>query len=218
MQIIWHGHSCFKIQTKTNNGEVVVITDPFGKDMGSKIPKTVADIITVSHDHYDHNKVEGIGGEPFVISGPGEYESKGVFVYGVSSFHDKQTGAERGKNTIYVIKLLDEDITIAHLGDLGHVLSDKELERLEKIDILLIPVGGKYTLGAKEAVEVISQIDPRIIIPMHYKIAGLKTDDLAGVDDFTKEIGIKTENVNKLKISKKDLPQDETKVVVLDKV
>ncbi|MFH1565036.1 MAG: MBL fold metallo-hydrolase [bacterium] len=218
MQITWCGHSCFKIQTKTNSGEVIVVTDPFGKDMGFKIPKTVADIVTVSHNHYDHNKIEEVGGEPFAINGPGEYEVKGVFVYGVASFHDNQEGKERGGNTIYIIKLLDEDITIAHLGDLGHVLSNKELEHLEKIDILLIPVGGKYTISPKEAVEVANQIDPRIIIPMHYKIVGLKIDDLDGVDVFIKEAGIKVENASKLKIFKKDLPQDETKVIVLDRV
>ncbi|MFH1187322.1 MAG: MBL fold metallo-hydrolase, partial [bacterium] len=126
-------------------------------------------------------------------------------------------GKERGENIIYVIRLLDEDITIVHLGDLGHVLSDKELEHMEKIDVLLVPVGGKYTIGAKEAVEVISQIDPRIIIPMHYNVAGLKIDGLEGVDVFTREIGSSPEKINKLKISKKDLPQEETKVVILDK-
>lgn len=218
MQIIWHGHSCFKIQTKTNNGEVTIITDPFGKEVGFKMPKTTVDIVTVSHDHHDHSKVDEVGGEPFVIQGPGEYEIKGVFVYGVPSFHDNQKGKERGENTIYVIKLLDEDMTIAHLGDLGHVLSDRELDKLEKIDVLLIPVGGKYTIGAKEAVEIINQIDPRIVVPMHYKISGSKIDDLNGIDVFTKEIGIGVESLNKLKISKKDLPQEETKLVVLDRI
>lgn len=217
MQIIWYGHSCFKIQTKTNSGEVNIITDPFDKEIGFKMPKTTADIATVSHNHYDHNKVEEVGGEPFAITGPGEYEVKAVFVCGVSSFHDKQRGRERGENTIYIIKLLDEEITIAHLGDLGHALSCAELEYLEKVDILLAPVGEKYTLSVKEVIEVVNQIDPRIIIPMHYKIPGLKIDNLSGVDVFAKEIGIKVENANKLKISKKDLPQDETKMIVLER-
>ena len=152
-----------------------------------------------------------------VINGPGEYEIKGIFVYGIPAFHDKQQGKERGETTIFVIKLLEEDITIAHLGDLGHVLTNDQLEHLEKIDILLVPVGGKVTIDAKEAVEVINQIEPRMAIPMHYKTAGLKLTDIAGVDSFTKEIGVSVETVDKLKIAKKDLPVEEMRVVVLGK-
>jgi L-ascorbate metabolism protein UlaG (beta-lactamase superfamily) len=217
MQITYLGHSCFKIQAKTNNGEVVVVTDPFDKEIGLRMPKTTADIVTVSHDHHDHNKVKEVSGESFVVDSPGEYEIKGVFVYGIPSFHDKQKGKERGENIIFVIKLLEEDISIAHLGDLGHVLDNDELEYLEKIDVLMIPVGGKYTIGSKDAMEVINQIDPRIVIPMHYKTMGLKIDGLDGVDVFSKEVGMKVENTGKLKILKKDLQQEETKVVILDR-
>ena len=217
MQITRLGHSCFKIQTKTTAGEVTIVTDPYNKEIGFRMSKTTADIATVSHDHYDHNKVKEVHGDPFVVNGPGEYEVKNIFIHGVASFHDQQEGKERGGNIIYVVKFLDEDITIAHLGDLGHVLSDEQLEHLEKIDILLIPVGGKYTIDAKEAVEVINQIEPRIVIPMHYKTTGLKIDGLAGVDSFCEEVGACSEKMNKLKISKKDLPQEETKVIVLER-
>lgn len=199
------------------NGEVTIVTDPYDKEIGVRLPKTSADIVTVSHDHYDHNKIKEVQGEPFVISGPGEYEVKGVFVHGLTSFHDKQEGKERGTNTIYAIKLLEEEITIAHLGDLGHTLSNEQLEHLENVDVLLIPVGGKYTIDAKEAVEVINQIEPRMVIPMHYKMAGCKINDIAGVDSFCKEMGVCTEKMNKLKISKKDLPQEEVRVVVLER-
>lgn len=217
MQIIYYGHSCFKIQAKTNNSEVSIIIDPFSKEIGFKMPKTSADIVTVSHDHYDHNNIKDVGGEPFIIKGSGEYEIKGIFIYGIHSFHDKQNGKERGANTIYAIKLLEEDITIVHLGDLGHVLDNDELEHLEKVDILLIPIGGKYTIDIKDAIEVINQIEPRIIIPMHYKTAGLKIDGLAGVDVFSNEIGKKVETSNKLKISKKDLQQEETRIIILER-
>jgi L-ascorbate metabolism protein UlaG (beta-lactamase superfamily) len=217
MQIINLGHACFKIQTKTSKGDITIVTDPYDKKIGFKMPKTTADIVTISHNHYDHSNAGEVNGDPFVVNGPGEYEVKGIFVYGIPSFHDKQDGRERGNNTINVIKLMEEDISIAHLGDLGHVLGNKELEHLEKIDILLIPVGGKYTISTKEAIEVINQIEPRIVIPMHYKIPGLKIDGLSGVDVFCKEMGVNGDKTNKLKISKKDLPQEETRVVVLER-
>jgi len=217
MQITKLGHASFKISTKTHTGEVTIVTDPFDKQVGFKMPKTSADIVTVSHDHYDHNKVKEVGGEPFVVSGPGEYEIKGVFIYGIPSFHDKEGGKEKGVNTIYIIKLIEEDITLAHLGDLGHVLTSKQLELLENIDILLIPVGGTYTIGSKEAIEVIGQIEPRIVVPMHHDDKDIKIEGLGGIEPFCKEIGICSETMNKLKITKKDLPQEETKIVVLER-
>jgi L-ascorbate metabolism protein UlaG (beta-lactamase superfamily) len=216
MQITWNGHSSFKIITKTPSGEVTLITDPFSKEIGFKFPKSSADIVTVSHDHYDHNNASEISGEPFVITRPGEYEVKGIFVYGFNTFHDEKNGAERGKNTIYTMQLIDEGISLAHLGDLGHVLSNKDLENLEKIDILFVPVGGTYSLNAKQAVEVINQIEPRIVIPMHYKTPDLKID-LASVDAFCKELGACTEKTSKFKIAKKDLPQEDMKIVVMER-
>lgn len=214
MTITWLGHSCFKIQDK----EVTVVTDPYDSSVGFKLPRLSADIVTISHDHYDHNNIDGvhgIGGEPFLISGPGEYEVKGVFVYGIPFWHDKSQGKERGENIVYRIEM--EGISVAHLGDLGHTLSEEQTSKLDGVDILLIPVGGKYTIGAREATEVINEIEPRIVIPMHYKIHGLKLD-IDPVDKFLKEMGAsKAEKLPKLKISKKDLPQEETKVILLEK-
>ena len=214
MIINWLGQSCFKIQDK----DATLVTDPYGASVGFKLPRLSADIVTTSHDHDDHNNVSavsGVNGSPFIISGPGEYEIKGIFVYGIPAWHDKSEGKERGANTIYRIEV--EGISIVHLGDLGHTLSEETVAKLEGVDILLIPVGGKWTIGAHEAVEVISELEPRIVIPMHYKIPGLKVD-VDPVDKFLKEMGAsKAEKLPKLKIVKKDLPQEETKVILLER-
>jgi len=212
MLITWIGHSCFKIQDKTGPGGVTVVTDPFDKKIGLNPPSFEADIVTISHDHYDHNNIKVLRGKPFVISSAGEYDIQGVSIQGTESFHDEKSGSERGLNIIYRIEV--DDISIAHLGDLGHVLDNKQLDVLAGTDILLIPVGGKYTIDAKKAAEVVSQIEPRIVIPMHYKVPGL-TVDIDGVDKFIKEIGLKPTEEEKLKISKKDLPQEDMELVVL---
>jgi L-ascorbate metabolism protein UlaG (beta-lactamase superfamily) len=141
-----------------------------------------------------------------------EYDYKGILVEGIDSFHDDKEGKERGLNVIYRFEV--EDISIVHLGDLGSPLDNGQLEKLAGTDILLIPVGGKYTLDAKKAVEVISQIEPRIVIPMHYKIKDLKID-IDPVDKFIKEIGVEPTYEEKLKISKKDLPQEDMELVIL---
>ena len=213
MYITWLGQSCFKLQDKIGPDGVTLVTDPYVDSfVGLKMAHFEADIVTVSHDHEDHNNASALRGNPFIINTAGEYEIKDVFVEGVESWHDDKNGNERGENIIYRIEM--EDISITHLGDLGHILDSKQLEKLEGTDILLIPVGGKYTLNAAKAVEVISQIEPRIIIPMHYKIPGLKAD-IDGIDKFIKELGIKPRTEEKLKISKKDLPQEDMELVIL---
>ena len=212
MYIKWLGQSCFKIQTKTGSDGITVTTDPFDKKTGLKVPGFESDIVTVSHDHDDHNNVKSIKGDPFVIDTPGEYDVKTILVHGIKSYHDKKKGAERGMNTIYRIEM--DDISVTHLGDLGHKLEAKQLEALIGTDILLVPVGGKFTLDAKGAAEVVAQIEPRIVIPMHYKIDGLKYD-LDPVTKFIKELGIKPSEDDKLRIVKKDLPQEDMEVVIL---
>lgn len=213
MYISWLGHSCFKIQDKNGPDAITLVTDPFGKGTGFKIPSCEADIVTVSHDHDDHNNVEAIRNNPFIIRTAGEYEVKGICIEGVAAHHDEKNGAERGNNIIYRIDM--DSVTVVHLGDLGHELNSKQVEKLAGTDILMIPVGGKYTLDAKKAVAVISQIEPRIVIPMHYKVDGEKSD-IDGLDKFIKEIGIAPRTEDKLKISKKDLPQDEMELVILN--
>ncbi len=217
MEITWLGQSCFKIQDKN----ITLITDPYdGAHIGLKpLSRLKADIVTVSHEHRDHNNIAAISGiekeSPFIVSSPGEYEIKNVFIYGIPCFHDKNQGIERGCNVIYLIKM--NEITIAHLGDLGHILSDEQLEKIEKVDILLIPIGGIVTIDAKDAKQIISQIEPKIVVPMHYKVSGLKKD-LDKIDKFYSEMDIKKmEPINKLKISKKDLvSQIEMKIIEME--
>ncbi len=213
MIITWQGHSCFKLQDKIGPDGVTLVTDPFNKEIGLKVPNFEADIVTVSHDHYDHNNIAALRANPFVIDCAGEYDIKNVLIEGVDSFHDDKEGGERGKNIIFRFEI--DDISVVHLGDLGTILDSSQLEKLAGTDILLIPVGGKYTLNAKQAVEVISQIEPRIVIPMHYKTDDLKIEDIDGVDKFIKEMGITPTYEEKLKISKKDLPSEDMELVIL---
>lgn len=213
MLISWLGHSSFKLQGKGASDTVTVITDPFSPEKtGLKLSRLEADILTISHDHDDHNNIEAVKGDPRIIKGAGEYEIKGVFVEGVFSYHDDVKGKERGNNIIYRFEI--EDISVTHLGDLGTELDNKQLERLEGTDILIVPVGGTYTINAETAVKVINQIEPRIVIPMHYDVPGLKYK-LDPVERFVKAIGIKPRQEEKLKILKKELPQDSMEVVVL---
>lgn len=212
MIITWQGHSCFKIQDKIGPDGLTVVTDPFNKEIGLKVPNFEADIVTISHDHYDHNNAGALRGQPFVVKSAGEYDIKGVMVEGIASYHDDKDGKENGGNIIYRIEM--DDISVVHLGDLGQVLDNAQLEKLAGTDILLIPVGGEYTLDAKKAVEVISQIEPRLVIPMHYKTKDLKID-IEGVDKFVKELGVTPTYEEKLKISKKELPSEDMELVIL---
>lgn len=216
MQIIWHGQACFEITAKNKeNSDVAIIIDPFSEEVGLKLPKLAADVLLVSHSHFDHNNIKAVGGSPFLIDACGEYEVKGAFVQGLLGFHDNEQGKERGEVIIYKIEV--EDIKICHLADLGQKeLTSEQLEQIGNVDILMIPVGGKFTIDAKEASEIISQIEPRLVIPMHYKINNLKVD-IDGLDRFLKvmgEEGIIQEK--KLKITAKNLPAEETKIVVLE--
>jgi L-ascorbate metabolism protein UlaG (beta-lactamase superfamily) len=211
MIITWQGHACFKIQDKVGPDGITLVTDPYDKKIGLKLPNFEADIVTISHDHFDHNNVAGLRGKPYIIDRAGEYDIKGILVEGIDSYHDEKEGKERGKNVIY--RFVIDEINIAHLGDLGHPLTNGQLEKLAGIDILLIPVGGNYTIDAKQAVSIISQIQPRIVIPMHYKVKDLKVD-IDGVDKFIKELGIKPTEEEKLKISKKDLPAEDMELIV----
>lgn len=215
MIITWLGHSAFKLQGKNSAGLVTVITDPFHPEkIGLKLPRLEADIVTISHGHDDHNNAEAVKGDPRIITEAGEYETKEVFIQGVPSYHDDKKGAERGSNIIYRFEM--DDLSVTHLGDLGTELDNKQLEGLEGTDILLIPVGGVYTIDAQKAVTVINQIEPRIVIPMHYDVPGLKiSNKLGSLDTFIRAIGVKPRQEEKLKISKKDLPQDNMEVVVL---
>jgi L-ascorbate metabolism protein UlaG (beta-lactamase superfamily) len=215
MIITWHGFSCFRLQEQGHGREVSVVFDPFAPEDGKKLPRNLAaDVVVSSHDHPRHHHIDGVGGTPFVIDGPGEYEVKDVFVTGVETYHDLVDGKKRGRNTMYYVSV--GDLLLAHLGDLKHPLEEKHMQELHEIDVLFVPVGGGDVLNAKQAAEVVSQLEPRVIVPMHYKTAGFcpKAD---GVEPFLKAIGIgKPEVQPKLKIAAKDLPQEETSIVLLD--
>lgn len=220
MNVIWHGFSCFKIQEQRQGGEATLVTDPFSSEDGKKLPRSLAaDVVTVSHDHSRHNNVGAVsaaagGGGPFVIDGPGEYEVKDVFVTGISTFHDLADGKEKGANTMFYLTI--GDLHLVHLGDLKHALDERHMEEFHNIDVLFVPVGGGDVLNAKQAAEVVGQLEPRIIIPMHYKTAGYgaKSD---GVDAFLKAMGAgKPEVQTKLKLSSKELPQEEMKIILLE--
>ena len=192
----------------------MIFTDPFNKEVGLRPPQGRADIVSISHDHYDHNNSDALKGEPQVLDLPGEYSIKGVSITGINSFHDKVQGAERGLNTIFAVE--SEGIRFCHLGDLATGLDKKQLEEVNGVDVLAIPVGGSYSLNAKEAKAVVDQIEPKIVLPMHYKIAGVKFK-LDDEKNFCKEIGLcPKEKTAKLVLKKKDLESEDMKVVMME--
>ena len=215
MNIAWYGHSLFEIRTNpAKNSTIRIVIDPFDESLGLKVPRLEADILLITHDHADHNNVKTVSGNYFLINGPGEYEIKGVLVQGISSFHDSSQGKSRGKNTIYTID--SEDIRICHLGDLGQKeLTQEQLEKIGEIDILMIPIGGVYTISSKEATKIMTQLEPKITIPMHYALPKLKLK-LEPLNNFLKKFGIKSlEPLKKLSIRKKDLSPEEAKIIIL---
>jgi L-ascorbate metabolism protein UlaG (beta-lactamase superfamily) len=200
MEITYLGRSCFKIRGK----QATVITDPFSPEVGYSLGKQTADIVTVSHAHFDHSYTQGISGSPRILNRPGEYEVAGVLVIGLPSFHDREKGAERGANIIFVMEM--EEVSICHLGDLGHPLSDAQVEEIGKVDVLMIPVGGVYTLNAQAAAATMRQLEPRIVLPMHYQ-AGLFSADLEPLDNFLRETSVHDLVPQpKLNVTKSNLP------------
>jgi len=208
VDITWLGHSCFRIK----GSQAVVITDPFPPDLGYSLGKPTADIVTVSHQHPSHSYVQGIGGEPKIVHGPGEYEISSVLIIGIATFHDAVKGQTRGKNTVYLMEL--DGVAVCHLGDLGHVLSDEHVEEIGNVDILLLPVGGTSTIDAAMAAEVIRQLEPRAVVPMHYKTP-LISRELDPVEKFLKEMGMEQIDPRpKLSLTKSSLPAN-TQVFLL---
>lgn len=218
MEIIYLGHSAFKIRGKAAS----LVTDPFTtKSTGFTMPKVSADIVTVSHDHDDHNAIQKVGGttrreKPYVVKAPGEYEVNGVGVFGWGSYHDESKGSKRGKNTMYTIMI--EGVTIGHLGDLGTKLNDDQIEGLGIIDVLLVPVGGVYTINPEQAVEVVNQLQPSWVIPMHYKTDRHNQEifgEMATAESFLKAMGGSSERMDKLSIQAGQT-KEEVAVVLLN--
>lgn len=217
MDIYWGGQALFRLKGKN----VSVIIDPYDPNFtGLKLPKELScDVVISSHSHEDHNNVgavkTGSGVNPLVFNSPGEYEVGGVVITGISSFHDDSQGSERGKNTIFHLML--DRLNIVHLGDLGQSkLTEEQLTQIGEVDILLVPVGGIYTIDSKQAANIVSQLEPKIIIPMHFKIEGLKFE-LDDVEGFLKEMGLEAVVAQpKLSITKEKLPE-EPQVIMLAK-
>lgn len=212
MEILWYGHACFRLKDRN----VTVVTDPYDKTLGLVLPRPKADIVTVSHPTPHHNYLEGVKGEFKVIEGPGEYEIGGVFITGIdltSPIKDDKTPSVEAKNNVFVIYM--DNIAVCHLGDLKHVPSQSQVEDMGSIDVLMVPVGGYNALNAAQAAEVISLIEPYVVIPMHYRLPDVQVK-LDPVDKFLKEMGItKPEIVTNLKLAKTGLPE-ETQVVLME--
>jgi L-ascorbate metabolism protein UlaG (beta-lactamase superfamily) len=208
VDISWLGHSCFRIK----GSQAVIITDPYPPELGYTLGKQTANIVTVSHRHPNHAYIQGVGGEFRIVNGPGEYEISGILIIGIATYHDTQRGQVRGKNTVYVMEI--DGISVCHLGDLGHVLSSEQVEEIGDIDVLLLPVGGTSTINAAIAAEVIRQLEPKVVIPMHYKTPSISRE-LDDIGVFLKEMGMETaEPRPKLAVSKSNLPLS-TQIIVL---
>ena len=182
MEISWLGHACFRIR----GTQATVITDPYYPDVGYSLGKPKASVVTVSHQHPGHSYAQGVSGDPKLITGPGEYEIGGVLVIGLATFHDAEGGRQRGKNTVYLMEI--DEVSLCHLGDLGHMLTAEQMEELGNVDILLVPVGGVSTIGAPVAAELVRQLEPKAVIPMHYQTEALSRE-LDPMERFLKEMG-----------------------------
>ncbi len=207
MKINWLGHASFLLEVLNKT----IITDPINEKAGYKVYNKRVDYVTVSHEHWDHNQVHALLGEPMVINTLGSYHSEGINFEGIASYHDPQQGRLRGSNIIF--KINAEGINLVHLGDLGHLLNEKDIQALGEVDILLIPVGGTFTIDAREAFNLVNKLNPKLVIPMHYQTPHLSFQ-LAPVEDFTRHFDIVVKKPY-LEISKNNLDQ-ENKVILLD--
>ena len=209
MEINYAGHACFKIK----GSNATIITDPFNPELGYSLGQPSANIVTVSHPHPGHSYTQAVQDKPRIVSRPGEYEICGVLIIGISSFHDNESGSVRGKNNIFVMEI--DDISICHLGDVGHVLTPAQLQEIDNVDVLLIPVGGSTTIDATVAAQIVRQLEPRIVIPMHYRDQ-VVSHHLETSARFLKEMGAgEVVPKPKLVVTKSNLPAT-TQVVLLE--
>ncbi len=209
MEIFWYGLSCYRFKSR----QLTIATDPYAPGMGLTLPTLRAQVVTLSHDAPGHNYIKAVKGYNHVFDGPGEYEVNSVFITGVATHHHGDPG-KRERNTSFLYEF--DDISIGHLGDLGQTLDRKQIEAFDSPDVLIVPVGGGDVLDASRAVEVITELEPRIVIPMHFAQPGLKLR-LDPLEKFLKELGTEaTDPMPSLKIRKSDLTGDETRVVLLE--
>jgi len=214
MEIRYLGHASFLIKSK----DAKLVTDPFDSVMvGFKFPKIDADIVTISHQHKDHNQAKNVEGTPLIIEMPGEFQKKDIRVTGYQSFHDNVKGAERGENTIY--KIESEGIAVLHCGDLGYVPDDGLLDLIGVVDVLMVPVGGNYSLDSEQAAQLIKKIEPSFIIPMHFnspKHNQAHFSKLTSVKDFLSKMSAENTIPLPKLVIKKETIIEEMKVILLE--
>lgn len=210
MKVKWFGHACFLL---TSDNGVKIVTDPFDDTIGYELPEVEADIVTSSHNHYDHNNKDIIKGDFLFLNKPGTFSSKGIEITGITTYHDEVKGNARGTNIIFKYNI--DGIQVCHCGDLGHVLAVEQISELGRVDILLIPVGGTYTVDAEKATEVVKQLNPSITIPMHFKTEALAFK-IDGVDNFLNAGGDwERAGLQELEINRDNL-SEYSKILVLD--
>jgi L-ascorbate metabolism protein UlaG (beta-lactamase superfamily) len=208
MEITWYGRACFRLKGR----EATVITDPCPPSTGFVAGKHDVDLLTISHDHKDHTYTRSITAG-LTLTRPGEYEYHGVLATGVRTFHDGQRGAERGENIVFAVEV--DGVHIGHLGDLGHLLTEEQLSELGPVDVLLVPVGGNFSISPAEAAEVVAQVSPKIVIPMHFATDG-GSSDLMGPERFIHEMGIAAPAAQPKAVVHASTLPDETQVVRLE--
>lgn len=210
MQIFWQGYSSIRIESKNGDQASTLVTDPFENEASVRFPRTLeSEIVLLSNEDRKLFNLEALNGKPFIISQPGEYEARGVFV-------DAIRDADIGDQAV-IYRIMSEGMSIAFLGRINRKLTNAELERLESVDVLLLPVGGGDGLSPTVAADLISEIEPRVVVPIHYSIPGIKTE-LGTVEAFCKHLGAcQKEDMTRLKIQKKDLPVDAMMVAVLER-
>lgn len=217
MKIRYLGHSCFLLTESTGTS---IVTDPYG-DVGFEMPSVTADVVTISHDHYDHNNDKAVGGNPVIIKEEGNYEIGGVGITAIKSYHDDENGAKRGENLIFKFRM--DGLEICHLGDIGEECSSSLLEMLLPVHVLLIPVGGTYTIDAEQAKEYVDRIMPSVVVPMHYKTKGLNLDiDKVGAfadlfEESEEEEQVVELDGNVLELFRDDITEESTKIVIMER-
>jgi L-ascorbate metabolism protein UlaG (beta-lactamase superfamily) len=215
--IKWLGQACIVItyQQKGADQASSLVMDPYEKEIGFTLPKLEANAVTVSHDHFDHNNASAVSGKPFIINEPGEYEVAGFSVQTVGSFHDSQQGAKRGGNLI--MKVDTPEFSFAHFGDFGQdELTSQQRQALGGVDIVFMPIGGFFTVDGAQAAKIVSQLEPRVVVPIHYQIPGLTIKELVGPERFIEAIGVKPSKIEGTwKVKAQDLPSEGTHIIEL---
>ena len=208
MEITWLGHSCFRLRTD----QLAIITDPFPDSIGLNMGEPDAIAVTVSHQHANHANEQGVGGNPKVLSGPGEFEISGMYITGIMT-PSGETDPAGKRNTAYLIEI--ENLRVCHVGDVSNALSTRQVEELTPVDILLLPAGGICTVEVRQAIEMMQNLNPRVVIPMHYNLPGLRVE-LMGLDVFLREMGLRdVQPQARLNITATSLPP-EMRVVILE--